>query len=111
MSLIGKLAGGLQSISKTFTIEALAKDLQPEIDAALMKHEKHAQRESKLSLRLTVWFILTLPLRRELSYPNLLDWLVSGLRSLGWNLPRHSVADGARTRPRQAAEDPPFHAR
>jgi hypothetical protein len=87
MSLIGKLTDGLQSISKTFTVEALAVDLQPKIDAALMKHEKHSQRESKLSPRLSVGLILTLPLRRELSDPNLLDWLTSGLRSLGWDIP------------------------
>ena len=101
MSLIGKLADGLQSISSTFTVEALAKDLQPEIDAALMKHEKDSQRQSKLSPKLTVWVVLTLALRRELSYPNLLDWLTSGLRSLGWNTPRHSVADGTITHARK----------
>lgn len=101
MSFIGKLAGGLQSASSHFTIEALAIDMQPQIDRALMAHDKHRQRKSKLSPTLTVWFILTLALRRELGYQNLLNWLVSGLRSLGWNISRKPVADGAVTKARK----------
>ncbi len=101
MSVIGNVAQNLQAVSATFTVEALAKDLQPEVHAALMKHDKEAQRQSKLSPVLTVWLILTLPLRRELGYRNLLNWLVSGLRSLGWNIPRNSVAEGAITHARK----------
>jgi hypothetical protein len=44
---------------------------------------------------LTVWLILALPLRRDLSYDNVLDWLLSGLRAAGWKIPRHPVTDGA----------------
>lgn len=101
MSVIGKVSEGLQTVAATFTVEALAKDLQAEVHAALMKHDKDGQRQSKLSPLLTVWLILTLPLRRELGYRNLLNWLVSGLRSLGWNIPRNSVAEGAITHARK----------
>lgn len=101
MSFIGKLAGGLQAVASGFSIEVLAKNLQPEVDAALMKHDKDRQRESKLSPKLTVWLILMLALRRELSYRNVLNWLVSGLRSLGWDIPRNAVADGAITHARK----------
>src|SRR5262245_36523837 len=95
MTVIGKIAGGLQAAAATFTVEALAKDLQPQVQAALIKHGKAAQRQSKLNPLLVAWFILTLPLRRELGYHNLLDWLVSGLRDLGWNIPRNPLAEGA----------------
>jgi len=95
MSVIGKLDEGLQAVAANFTLEALAKDLQPEVQAALIRHEKSGERQGKLGARLMVWFTLALPLRRELSYPNLLDWLVSGLRSLGWAIRRHSVSEGA----------------
>ena len=101
MSFIGKLPGSLQSASSHFSIEVLANDIQPQIDAALMRHDKHRQRASKLSPRLTVWLILTLALRRELGYRNLLNWLMSGLRSLGWSIPRNAVAEGAITHARK----------
>ena len=101
MSFIGKLTGGLEAVASGFSIEALAKDLQPQIHAALMRHAKGGQRQSKLSPVLTVWLILALPLRRELSYRNVLGWLVSGLRSLGWNIHRNSVAEGAITHARK----------
>jgi hypothetical protein len=101
MSVIGKVSEGLQAVAATFTVEALAKDLQPEVHESLMRHQKDGQRQSKLSPVLTVWLILTLPLRRELGYRNLLNWLVSGLRSLGWNISRNSVAEGAITHARK----------
>lgn len=101
MTFIGKIAGDLQAAAQKFTLEALAKDLQPQIDAALIKHGMAAQRESKLSPRLMAWFNLALGLRRELGYDNLLDWLVSGLRSREWNIPRKSVTDGAITHARK----------
>jgi len=101
MTFIGKLAGDLQAAAHKFTLEALAKDLQPQIDAALIKHGKAAQRESKLSPKLMAWFNLALDLRRELSYHNLLDWLVSGLRSREWDIPRKPVTDGAITHARK----------
>ena len=101
MAVIGKNAGGLEAAAATFTVEALAKDLQPEVEAALIKHGKAAQRQSKVSALLGVWFILALGLRRELSYQHLLDWLLSGLRGLGWNIPRHSLAEGTLTHVRK----------
>ena len=101
MSVIGIVTQGLQAVARNFTVEVLARDLQPEVLDALMRHDKDGQRESKLSPLLTVWLILMLPLRRELGYRNLLNWLVSGLRSLGWDIPRHSVAEGAITHARK----------
>lgn len=101
MTVIGKIAGGLQAAAATFTVEALAKDLQPQVQSALIKHGKAAQRQSKLNPLLMVWFILTLPLRRELSYPNLLDWLVSGLRDFDRDIPKKPLADGALSHARE----------
>jgi len=95
MTFIGKLAGNLQAAAQKFTLEALAKDLQPQIDAALIKNGKASQRKSKLSPKLMTWFNLALGLRRDLGYDNLLDWLVSGLRSREWHIPRKPVEDGA----------------
>jgi len=101
MNFIGKAREGFKHVSEDFTVEPLAKDLQPVILETLKKHGKDQQRESVLSPLLTVWLTLGLVLRRELSYHGVLDWLVSGLRSLGWDLPRRSVADGTITHARK----------
>ena len=101
MNFIGKARETFKHVSGDFTVEPLAKDLQPVILETLRKHGKDRQRESVLSPLLTVWLTLGLVLRRELSYHDVLDWLVSGLRSLGWNLPRRSVADGTITHARK----------
>jgi len=95
MRIIGRLNETLKNIAKEFTVEPLARDLQPVVNEALKKHGKDRQRESPLSPLLTVWLVLSLALRRDLNYFNVLDWLLSGLRNLGWNLPRHPVSEGA----------------
>jgi len=101
MNFIGKAREAFKHVSEDFTVEALGKDLQPVILETLNKHGKDRQRKSVLSPLLTVWLTLGLVLRRELSYHGVLDWLVSGLRSLGWNLPRRHVKDGAITHARK----------
>jgi len=101
MKILKGIANDLKNIGNTFTIEVLAKEIQPKITGILRKHQKDRQRKSKLNPLLTVWLILVLPLRRELSYHNVLGWLLSGLRSLGWDIPRHCVEDGAITHARK----------
>jgi len=101
MSIIGRLDGELERMARTFTIEALAKDFQPVILDALSRHKKAKQRKSVLTPVLAVWLILALTLRRDLAYPNVLAWLVSGLRSIGARLPRRLVKDGAITHARR----------
>lgn len=95
MNVIDYLHSGLKACAENFVVEALAQHLQPRIVEILKKYGKDRQRRSPLSPLLSVWLILCLPLRRELSYPNVLDWLLSGQRARGWKLPRHGVQDGA----------------
>ncbi|MBI4583965.1 MAG: transposase domain-containing protein [Planctomycetes bacterium] len=101
MKFIGRIFKELKDFNGNFTLEALANHFQPRIPDVLRKHQKDRQRQSKLSPLLTVWLILTLPLRRELNYHNVLAWLLSGLRFLGGKIPRHPVQDGAITHARQ----------
>ena len=108
MSFFGRVSEGLKTISKNFTLEPLAKEFQPRIDEILKKHGKDRQRKSVLTPQLTTWLTLSLSLRRDLSYHNVLDWLVSGFRSLGWIIPRHSVENGAITHARKRIGVTPF---
>src|SRR6266511_3024474 len=95
MRIIGRLNETLKDVAKNFTVEPLARDLQPVVNEALKKHGKDQQRKSPLSPLLTVWLLLSLPLRRDLNYFNVLDCLLSGLRNPGWDLPRQGVSEGA----------------
>jgi hypothetical protein len=95
MKILGKLGRRLEDIGEEFTVEALGEDVQPMIEDSLKKNNKDLQRKSKLSPVVTVWTVLGLTLRREISCKNALSWLLSGLRSRGLDVPRDPVADGA----------------
>src|SRR5688572_5149091 len=101
MNVIGRLDGELERALRTFTIEALAKDIQPVILDVLTRYQKAKQRKSLLSPVLAVWLILAMALRRDLGYPNVLAWLLSGLRRVVPSLPRRLVKDGAITHARR----------
>lgn len=101
MNVIGRLDGELERAVRTFTIEALAKDIQPVILDVLTRYQKAKQRKSPLTPVLAVWLILALALRRDLGYPNVLAWLLSGLRRVFPSLPRRMVKDGAITHARR----------
>ena len=85
MNILGSLGRRLEDIGTKFTVEVFGKDTQPMIEDATRKVEKRDQRNCKLNPVLTVWIVLGLSLRREISYKNVLGWLLSGLRSRGLN--------------------------
>lgn len=101
MKILGNLSNSLEQISGNFTVEAFGDDVQPMIEDSLSKHNKLQQRKSVLTPVLTVWIILGLCLRREVSYKNVLGWLMSGLRSRIAGIPRDPVAEGAITHARK----------
>lgn len=108
MSVIGNLSKGLQRVSGNFTVEALAKNLHAAVEDAMAKYGLHRERQRKLGSRLMIWFVLVLPLRRDLSYSNVLNWLLSGLRSL-FGIERNPVADGAISHARKRIGVELFH--
>lgn len=101
MKILGSLGRRLEDIGKQFTVEVFGRDAQPMIEDSLKKNNKHLQRESKLAPVLTVWTVLALCLRREISYKNVFSWLLSGPRSTGLEIPRNPVAAGAITHARK----------
>lgn len=101
MRILGTLTQRLEDIGRRFTVEVFGRDVQPLIQDALEKHNKHLQRKSKLTPELTVWMVLGLCLRREISCKNTLRWLLTGLRSRGLKIPHDTVAAGAITHARR----------
>jgi hypothetical protein len=95
MKILGNLGSRLEDVGDKFNLEVFGSEVQPMIDESLKENEKYVQRKSKLSPVLTVWTVLGLALRREISCKNVLSWLLSGLRCRGLEIARDPVADGA----------------
>jgi hypothetical protein len=86
----------LKQIGPSFKLEPFATKMQPIIQDALAKHNKDKYRKGTiLTPILMVWLVLSLTLRRDINYPNTLNWMVSGLRWLRLDLPVKLVKDGA----------------
>lgn len=95
MNIFGKIANGLEHIGKNFTLEALSGGLDREIEEVLKRHGKLSERRCKLTAKLMTWFVLVLPLQRGLSYPLLLEWILSGLSARGAKIDFPAVKEGA----------------
>ena len=47
-----------------------------------------------------IWFVILSTIRRDLSYPSVVNWMISGMRWLSCKLPKKLIADGAMTHAR-----------
>jgi hypothetical protein len=73
---IGKVGPWLERHSSHFTVEALAKELDPAwVDEALRVCGRETVRERDLPAEFTVWLVILLGLYRKLSYVNVLEKL------------------------------------
>jgi len=82
-------------IASVVDIPLLSKSLKPVIEEALQECGKARYRKGTVLTPLfVVLAVLGLAIRRDLSYPAVLDWLVSGLRWLTCCLPHKLVAEG-----------------
>lgn len=85
-----------EDITSRLNLSALGPVLQPVIEETLEKAGKAKYRKGTiLTPLLTVYVVLALAIRRDLSYPAAMDWLISGLRWITCCLPKKLVADGA----------------
>lgn len=94
--MIKNMVEALRQFGSSFKLEPFGKKMQPIINKALATHNKDKYRKgTKLTPSLLVWLVLSLTLRRDINYPNTLNWMVSGLRWLRLDLPVKLVKDGA----------------
>ena len=85
-------------IGPEFNFAPLGELLQPFIKQVLVQQGKAMYRAGTLLVpTLMVWLVLALTLRRDLSYPHLLNWMLSGFRWLEGIVPAMTdlVQDGA----------------
>jgi hypothetical protein len=91
----------LQQNIATVQLKPFAKFMQPIIAEALAENNKDKYRKGTiLTPVFLVWIILTLTLRRDYSYPKIVNWLLSGKRWTTTNLPANILECGAISRAR-----------
>jgi len=74
----------------------LSESLKPAIEESLAECGKdHCRKGTILTPMAVVLVVLGLAIRRDLSYPAVLDWLVSKVRWLTCYLPKKLISDGA----------------
>ena len=92
------VAFAVTQIGATFSLAPFDVLLQPLIEATLTEQGKSRwRRGTRLIPSLLIWLVLVLTLRRDLSYDQALNWLVSGFRWLTTVLPPQTklISDGA----------------
>ena len=84
-----------EDIGSQIDLRLLGKQLQPIVEESLRECGKASYRKGTILTPLfCVFVVLGLAIRRNLSYPHVIDWLVSGLRWLTCCLPSKLVQDG-----------------
>jgi hypothetical protein len=92
------VAFAVTQIGANFSLAPFDALLQPLIEETLTEQGKRGGRRGTLLIPgLLIWLVLVLTLRRDLSYDQALNWLVSGFRWLTAVLPPQTklVSDGA----------------
>ncbi len=76
-------------------LQPFTEQLEPIIEASLAECEIPGGRKGPFfTPTRTVFVVLGLALRRDLGYPAVINWLISGLRWSSCDLPRKTAADG-----------------
>ncbi len=86
----------LDAFSRDYSFHPFAQRLSSLITEALAQNEKDNYRKgTKLVPTFGVWLVLALTIRRDLSCPAALDWMISGWRWVSCSWPKRLVTEGA----------------
>ncbi len=95
---LATMANAFAQTGTCFSFAPFDTMLQPLIDDVLTEQGKDKYRQGTiLTPKFLVWLVLALTLRRDLNYPKVLNWMISGFRWIQLLLPPQSnvVQDGA----------------
>ena len=92
----------LNQVMEHIDTPLLGEELKPLIKDSLAKCNKDTYRKgTKLIPEFLVFFVIAITLRRDLSYPAVLDWLLCKMRWITCSLPKKLISDGAISHARQ----------
>ena len=70
------------------------------IKESITKTQSKCRQGTILTPNFVIWFVILSTIRRDLSYPAVIDWMMSGFRWLSCIFPKKLIADGAMTHAR-----------
>lgn len=86
----------LEKYEQDLNIRSLSEELQPLIQSSLDEEGiKKKRKGSFLQPNFLIWIILACALRRDLSYPKVLEFLVSAIRWLSLCWPKQLLSEGS----------------
>lgn len=86
----------LEKYEQELTIRSLSEELQPLIQSSLEEEGiKKKRKGSFLQPNFLIWIILVCALRRDLSYPKVLEFLVSAIRYIFLSWPKKLLSEGS----------------
>jgi hypothetical protein len=98
-----KLPGSSRDELSSIELQPFSEQLKPIIEESLFELQKN-ERSRKGTLftpMFTVFFVLGMAMRHELSYQKVVDWIILAVRWLSLILPKKIVTDGTVTKARQ----------
>src|SRR5579883_450340 len=91
----------LAQITHGYNLDFFDSHLSSIIKESLAIQNIHRGRSGTvLSPTFVIWFVILSTIRRDLSYPSIVNWMISGMRWLSCKLPKKLIADGAMTHAR-----------
>lgn len=90
-------------ISESFHLQPFKERLDPIVKESLedCSKNKRCRKGTFFTPLFTVFTVLGLTMRRDLSYPNVVEWMISAIRWVSLSLPKKMVSEGTITKARQ----------
>ncbi len=99
---MSEIPEALINLPSSFKFDPFSRSIQPIVEETLKEHEKDKYRkDTKLKPTVLIWLVLTLTLRRDLSYTNALNWMLLGIRWMACELPQKIFHSSTITRARR----------
>ena len=90
----------LAQLTQEYNLESFASHLSTIIKESLAVSQSKFRQGTVLVPTFVIWFVILSTIRRDLSYPSVMNWMISGLRWLSCCLPKKLISDGAMTHAR-----------
>lgn len=102
MGITKKHHQNLSQLTSEYSFAPLGSQLSNLIKEALVLYKQDKFRQGTiLNPAFVVWFVILSTIRRDLSYPAVINWMISNLRWVACALPKKLIAEGTLTKARQ----------
>ena len=90
----------LAQLTQEYNLEPFTLHLSTIIKESLSVSQRKFRQGTVLVPTFVIWFVILSTIRRDLSYPSVMNWMISGMRWSSCFLPKKLISDGAMTHAR-----------